>query len=386
MATIIQRNDSSCWIACFGRLKRSTKVPVRGRDREETAENRKRAALIAEAWEAASCGSKTEIQLRRVIADTSERISGKRLSLETVKGYTARWLKIKAMECEKGTVEFYKATLDRFLSYLGKRADSFIGDIHAEDVRDFLAGRRQRVSPRTVNHELKSLKTFFRSALHEMLIAENPTEFVKPIKEPKALPRRPFTVDEIQKILAVADDEWRSMVICAIYTGQRLSDLATLTWRNFDLAANEMRIVTRKTGKNLTIPLPSPLRAHLDTFATTEGPLHPRAFASVESRGRGNALSTQFGDLLARAGLRPKKAHRKSANGRDGRHHRHEVSFHSFRRTATTWLHEAGVPPAVVQALIGHDSIDEHQGYIGVGKAALLDAATKFPNLISHAV
>jgi hypothetical protein len=32
-----------------------------------------------------------------------------------------------------------------------------------------------------------------------------------------------------------------------------------------------------------------------------------------------------------------------------------ELSFHSLRGTATTLLHEAGVPSSVAEALIGHD-------------------------------
>jgi integrase len=51
------------------------------------------------------------------------------------------------------------------------------------------------------------------------------------------------------------------------------------------------------------------------------------------------------------------------------------------RRTATTLLHEAGVPAAVVQSLIGHDSEEVHQLYVAVGKDALASAAAKLPDL-----
>ena len=57
------------------------------------------------------------------------------------------------------------------------------------------------------------------------------------------------------------------------------------------------------------------------------------------------------------------------------------LSFHSLRRTATTLLHEAGVPAAVVQSLIGHDSEEVHQLYVAVGKDAMASAAAKLPDL-----
>jgi integrase len=58
------------------------------------------------------------------------------------------------------------------------------------------------------------------------------------------------------------------------------------------------------------------------------------------------------------------------------------LSFHSLRRTATTLLHEAGIPQAVAQALIGHDSAAVHEVYISVGREALVKAAAAFPDVL----
>jgi integrase len=57
------------------------------------------------------------------------------------------------------------------------------------------------------------------------------------------------------------------------------------------------------------------------------------------------------------------------------------LSFHSLRRTATTLLHEAGVPSAVAQALIGHDSEAMHELYISVAREALEKAAAALPEI-----
>jgi integrase len=97
--------------------------------------------------------------------------------------------------------------------------------------------------------------------------------------------------------------------------------------------------------------------------------------------GRTGDLSRQFGDLLGAAGLRPKVPHRKK-EGADGKHARHSISFHALRRTATTMLHEAGIPAAVVQSLIGHDSPDVHQVYVSIGREALVKAANALPSIV----
>src|ERR1700757_3243831 len=108
-------------------------------------------------------------------------------------------------------------------------------------------------------------------------------------------PRRPLTIPEIQSVLSVADPEWQSLIKFGLYTGQRLGDLALLTWDNVDLERNEIRLVTRKTDKSLTIPISSPLQAHimslrdsLDGPGTT--PLHHRAFETVQKQGRAVSL------------------------------------------------------------------------------------------------
>jgi integrase len=110
-------------------------------------------------------------------------------------------------------------------------------------------------------------------------------------------------------------------------------------------------------------------------------PLHPRAAAVLRRHGRSAALSNQFADLLADAGLRPRKDHQSTGKGRDAVRERQALSFHSLRRTATTLLHEAGVPQQVVQSFIGHDSAEIHQTYVAIGSGALREAAARLPAL-----
>jgi integrase len=84
--------------------------------------------------------------------------------------------------------------------------------------------------------------------------------------------RRPFTTSEIQRVISVADAEWKSLILFGLYTGQRLANLATLTWDHVDLSRNEIRLKTRKTAKRLTIPIAAPLRTHLDSLAVAGKP------------------------------------------------------------------------------------------------------------------
>jgi integrase len=59
------------------------------------------------------------------------------------------------------------------------------------------------------------------------------------------------------------------------------------------------------------------------------------------------------------------------------------LSFHSLSHTAVTLLKETGVPHAVVQELIGHDSEQMSEHYTHVGSEALKKAAAALPDVTS---
>src|ERR1700736_2655387 len=134
----------------------------------------------------------------------------------------------------------------------------------------------------------------------------------------------------------------------------------------------------------MTLPLAEPLRKHIALISQPDAPLspiHPKAFDLVERQRKTGHLSNQFADLLAAAGLRPSRNHKSAGKGRGSRRDVQPLSFHSLRRTATTLLHEAGVPAAVARALIGHDSATMHELYISVGRPAIENAALALPSI-----
>jgi integrase len=82
----------------------------------------------------------------------------------------------------------------------------------------------------------------FKSARRDSVITEDPTEFVEPVRRERASKiKRPFTLAELRSILELASDEWCSMILFGLYSGQRLGDVATLRWSNIDLLRNELR-------------------------------------------------------------------------------------------------------------------------------------------------
>ena len=92
-------------------------------------------------------------------------------------------------------------------------------------------------------------------------------------------------------------------------------------------------------------------------------------------------LSRQFSELLAVAGLRQPRSHNSRGIGRAGKRQVFELSFHSMRHTAVSLLKDAGIPDAVVMALVGHESATVSQRYTHVGNEALQRAVRSLPEI-----
>jgi integrase len=378
MASLWKHPESKYWVACFTdragrRLKRSTK---------ET--DRKEAQRLADEYESAARRLRTAQQARAVIASIYERITGEDLPTVTTRAYVAKWLEEKGPEVSSRTLDFYRQTTDRFLEFLAADADKPIEFITGERLMRFRNDQARQISAVTTNHNLKCIRMLFKAAKMAGFLSENPAEAVSPVKERKTDKARAFHLTELQALIAAADDEWKSMIRFGLYTGQRLGDLALLTWRAVDLQKGEVRFLTKKTGRHITIPLAPPLRAHIEELPAGDdpnAPLHPRAFETMKRIGRVGSLSKEFGDLLVKAGIREEREEVPKAERKDRKRVRYDVSFHSLRATATTLLHEAGIPSSVAQELIGHDSEEVHSTYVRVGREALEKAAKVFPKV-----
>ena len=389
MASLWKRQHSKFWIACFtdanGRqLKRSTKI----KHSNNTTE-RRLALKITEQFEEAANRRRTARQVREVIAGLHKEITHEDLPVVSVHDFIQGWFERKKHEISPATIAFYKSTAGKFLAYLQTidQAEMNMEAVTREHITSFRNSLTTTLSARSVNHALKGLRSIFKAARRDGIIQDDPTEFVDTVRQLGNDEQRAFTIEELRAILAVSDAEWRGMIKCGLYLGQRLADIATLTWANVDLARGEMRLTTRKTGKKLILPIAPPLRRHLEGLPSprqSKVPLHPKAYAVVQQDGRASRLSKQFGELLENAGLRaslPKKSKSQNSASTIGRRRGGVPTFHGLRRTAATLLHEAGIPAAVAQSLIGHDDEATHALYVNVGREAMDRAAASMPDL-----
>jgi integrase len=378
MASLTKKPNSKFWFACF----RDRGGKQRRRSTGETSE--RKAMEIARRYEQVAQHKLKPAKFRETLLELYREAYGASVPKATVRQFAEEWLRVKRPEIAQSSWDKYRKSIDKFLTFLRHDAELDISLIARAHITGFRNDLAQKVAPATANVDLKTIKRLFRAAKRDGYVDDDPTEFVDTVRRDNAPGRRPLTISEIQAILSVADPKWQSLIRFGLYTGQRLADIALLTWSSVDLERNEIRLVTRKTGKRIILPMVGALRSLILSLPASddpEAPLHPRAFETVKRQLRTGTLSNQFAALLADAGLRVRVDHSSKGKGRGARRSQGEISFHSLRHTAVSLLKDAGIPEAVVMEMVGHDSEQMSAHYTHVGREALEKAAAALPEI-----
>ncbi|MEZ5328037.1 MAG: tyrosine-type recombinase/integrase [Verrucomicrobiales bacterium] len=379
MASIRRKPASKYWHACF--------YDAQGRrcQRSTGEVNRKAALKIANAFEEAARRQHTATQIRRVMNDIVADVLGESLADTTTRQFFDGWIARKKGEVSASTWAFYKRAVT-FIEFLGDDADKPLDAITEKRVLAFRDHLAKEVAPKTVNHRVKLLRMIFAEAKRDKLIADNPAEGVRTLRiGDDRNARRPFTIDELKTVLrSIEGTEWHSMVVIGLYTGQRLGDIATIRWRQINFDSGEIAFTTRKTGRRVLVPMCKPLKDHLLSLPSSDdpdAPVHVYAAQSVENAsGRSGTLSREFGQILVEAGIR--EAYKPMEGKTDKRRVQHGLTFHSLRHTAVSMMKNAGISPAIVQDLVGHESAEISAHYTHVESEAKRTAVDSLPDVL----
>lgn len=366
MASVRRFTLSRYWYACFSIRGADNKLKPVQRSTKET--NRRRALEIAQKWEAAAHIKLTEAQARKVLGEIYVLVNpGDALAGSSAREWFTSWAQNKSLETAGSTANRYKKVCEQFLESLGKRAELDVNSLSARDILKFRDEFASKLSAATANVAVKVIRMALKDAVGGGLSLTNVAAAIKPAKAAsgKQSARRAFTIPELQRIFRVAEGEWRGLILFGLYTGQRLGDVATFRWLNVDLSRGEITLVSQKTKRRLLIPLAKPLEEYLESLPAGDNPDEP-IFPKAAAVQRTSTLSNQFYRILAAAGLAPDRKHTSQGKGRNARRQFNELSFHALRHTATSWMKNAGISPAIVQDIIGHDSpaISAHYTHI----------------------
>jgi integrase len=393
MASIHRQSGKPHWFASFAiynpetnrwrRVFRSTKT----RDKKQALE-------IMRAWDKAARKArigKLSIDAARAIiaegvSDIFMEANAASLPSASIKAWCETWLEGKKIEVEESTYDRYKHVVERFTDFLGDaQSKRDLLTLQSSDLARFRNRESKELAVATANLNLSVLRICLGEAVRQGLLTVNPAVRVKPLKSSDESKRRAFTMDEIQRILkACADDvEWRGLILFGLYLGQRLGDLARLTWRAVNLETNEVAFTAKKTGRRIVLPLLQPLVDYLSALPANDDPnayIFPHS-ATVRYTA---SLSNRFREILVEAGLvepRPWERNSKPTGSRSSARETSEISFHSLRHSAVTMLKAAGVSDFMAMQIIGHESSAISRQYSHLSVDDLRRAMERLPDV-----
>jgi integrase len=119
----------------------------------------------------------------------------------------------------------------------------------------------------TINRELAFLKNLFTQAITWGKVAENPVKLVRLFREDNARTRF-LTEEEEAQLLACCNPQLRPLVMTALHTGFRKSELLSLQWANIDFRHRLIKVEAAytETHEARSMPMTETLTATLKSL------------------------------------------------------------------------------------------------------------------------
>jgi len=142
-----------------------------------------------------------------------------------------------------------------------------IQDITLWELEKWKSKRRERVKAITVNRELSLVKSLFSRAVEWNRIKESPAKKSKFLKLKGDDRRVKFLMpDEIQALIEKCSKKIKPIVIVALNTGMRRSELLGLKWEQVDLERGVLTLLDTKSHARRDLPMNQMVRDTLEAI------------------------------------------------------------------------------------------------------------------------
>jgi integrase/recombinase XerD len=259
----------------------------------------------------------------------------------------------------KNTIESYRRDIQKFAAVI-REQNIQVSQIVRHDVTEFLASLYYRdLDSRSVARYLATLRHFFRFAVIEGFIAEDPAVTIDAPKIVQALPQF-LSVEEVDRVLAQPDltniigIRDRAMIELMYSTGIRVSELCAIRLPDLKTDPGSLRCIG-KGDKERIVPVGRKALEAIDRYMRESRPklLRGAVSPSLFVTPRGRPIDRMaFWALLAaygrKAGLRKR------------------LKPHMLRHSFATHLLDRGADLRSVQMMLGHSDISTTQIYTHV--------------------
>jgi integrase/recombinase XerD len=251
----------------------------------------------------------------------------------------------KAEQCSPATLEFYKYTAGKFVSWMEQQGMNSPQEVGARHVREFLALLISRgKSDNTIHDNARAIKSLLRFWHGENYI-DAPVTFAMPKVAKKRLPC--LSAEELQTIIkACTSLRDKAIVLFMGDTGLRRSEVIELNWCDVNMSSGLVMVRRGKGGAARSTVVGALARRELLAYRRTikntseDAPLFQ---SRTGERLTGWGLRLVFKRLSKRTGI--------------------QVSPHAMRRTFVILSLRGDMDILHLQAMLGHSSLEMVRHY-----------------------
>jgi integrase/recombinase XerD len=267
------------------------------------------------------------------------------------------------LRVEKGlsdnTIQSYRRDMLKFVEFLDKK-NIDTATIRRTDVVEFMASLyKRRLDSRSVARHLVTIRHFFRFALLEGFVKEDPAATIESPKFRQSLPYF-LSVDEVERLLAQPDASSavglrdKAIIELMYSTGIRVSELTGIRVGDLQMEAGCLRCIG-KGNKERLVPVGKKALGVVEAYLKKSRPelLKDGASSQLFLNQRGRPMDrVTIWKIMGRYGRKAQL--------------RKPLKPHTLRHSFATHLLDRGADLRSVQMMLGHSDISTTQIYTHV--------------------
>ena len=206
-------------------------------------------------------------------------------------------------------------------------------------VEQYQTDRTQRGNkPATINRHIATLKHMFTKAVDWNMVEEETLKRIRKVKllEENNRRLRYLSKEECQLLINACADHLKPIVVTALNTGMRKTEVLTLKWDSVDLKNGFILLDKTKSGERREVPINQTVKDTLNKILRRVDISY--VFHVQKTGNRYMDVKTAFNAACRRAGIK-------------------DFHFHDLRHTFASQLVMAGIDLTTIKELLGHKTL-----------------------------
>jgi len=275
----------------------------------------------------------------------------------TVAQFVERWRESAYPSIAPNTRDAYTSAINALVNHLGARQ---LSGLDREDIDRWRAAMQQTMKDSTVKAYMVVAQTVMKAAVEWRYISRSPLDGVKRPRGQRTK-IQPLTPEEMRRLLAAADLQWKAILLMTVTGGLRLGEVCAARWEHLNAAEGTYTV----SGTVVQMAGYSAVAGTKTARSASQVCLSPATIAALQRHRQAQAehalakglagsewiFLNNRGARWALCSLRRWWTQLQMDAGVESRR------YHDLRHTCAAWMIDSGAHPKTIQEQMRHATI-----------------------------